>query len=96
MTKKSSGDGEELKTEVTIMDKQCKKRARLAEYEKIPRKVYISKEDFEVHGYTEGCPGCKSVLKRDDETGTTSAGGRKRSWTGLRRRSGRRRGAGNT
>ena len=29
----------------------------------VPRNVYISKEDCELYGYTERCPGCVSMLK---------------------------------
>lgn len=46
MTKAGDGDGEELKTEVTIMDKEYRERARLEEHEAVPRKVYIAKEDL--------------------------------------------------
>ena len=58
-------DGENMKTEVTVMDKEY--RERLDEermgYEAVPRRVYLQKGDFERHGYTKGCPGCVSILK---------------------------------
>ena len=73
MTKAGDGDGEELKTEVTIMDKEYRERARLEEHEAVPRKVYIAKEDLEVHGYTVGCPGCKSVLRGTTRQAHTEA-----------------------
>ena len=63
MTKEAEGDGEDLKNEVTIMDKEYRERAKMEESEPVPRKVYISKDDLEVHGYTVGCPGCKSALR---------------------------------
>ncbi len=63
MTHERPGDGEEMKTEVTIMDKEYRERTRVEEHEAVPRKVYISKDDFETHGYAAGCPGCKSVLR---------------------------------
>ena len=63
MTKERPGDGEEMKTEVTIMDKEYRERTRVEEHEAVPRKVYISKDDLEAHGYTVGCAGCMSVLR---------------------------------
>ena len=63
MTKEAEGDGEDLKNEVTIMDKEYRERAKMEESEPVPRKVYISKDDLEVHGYTVGCSGCKSALR---------------------------------
>ena len=30
----------------------------------MPRNFYLKERDFESHGYTEGCPGCTSLLKR--------------------------------
>ncbi len=45
------------------MDKEYRERTRGEEHEAVPRKVYISKDDLETHGYTVGCPGCKSVLR---------------------------------
>ena len=63
MTEAKAGDGEELKTEVTIMDKDYRERVRDSEGEAVPRKVYISREDVEVHGYTVKCPGCVSILR---------------------------------
>ena len=63
MTEEKAGDGEELKTEVTIMDKDYRERVRDSEGEAVPRKVYISREDVEVHGYTAKCPGCVSILR---------------------------------
>jgi hypothetical protein len=71
MTKESEGDGEELKNEVTIMDKDYRERTREEEHEAVPRKVYISKDDLEIHGYTVGCPGCKSVLRGTTRQGHT-------------------------
>ena len=71
MTKESEGDGEELKNEVTIMDKDYRERTREEEHEAVPRKVYISKDDLEIHGYTVGCPGCESVLRGTTRQGHT-------------------------
>ena len=30
----------------------------------MPRNFYLKERDYESHGYTEGCPGCISLLKR--------------------------------
>ena len=63
MDKGRPGDGEDLGTEVRVMDKDYKERMRQAEHEALPRHVYIKKEDLEEHGYTVGCPGCKAILR---------------------------------
>ena len=58
------GDGEDLKTEVTVMDEHYKERVREgATGEAIPRRMYIKKSDVEEHGYTARCPGCISILR---------------------------------
>ena len=61
-----SGGGEEgegPKTEVIIMDKEYRERMKAEDHETVPRKVYITKEDLETHGYTAKCPGCISILR---------------------------------
>ena len=63
MTKEGTGDGEDLKTDVTIMDKDYRERMRVEEHEAVPRKVYITREDVETYGYTVKCPGGISNLK---------------------------------
>ena len=63
MTKDSEGDGEDLGTEVRIMDKDYKERIRDEDYEVVPRKMYITIDDLEKHGYTERCPGCIAILR---------------------------------
>ena len=30
--------------------------------EAVPRRMFIQKSDLEQHGYTAGCPGCRSLL----------------------------------
>ncbi len=98
MTKERPGDGEEMKTEVTIMDKEYRERTRVEEHEAVPRKVYISKDDFgnaRVHG---GMPRMQVGAEGDDETGahrTLQDEGGKRSWRGRRRRREQRREWGN-
>ena len=61
----SEADGEDLKTEVTVMDEHYKERVREgATGEAVPRRMYIKKSDVEEHGYTARCPGCISILRR--------------------------------
>ena len=58
----SEGDGDGLKTEVTIMDYKEKIRDE-AKDEVVPRSMYIKKSDVEEQGYTVTCPGCISILR---------------------------------
>ena len=59
-------DGEWMKLDVTVMDQQHRDqlRGQREDLEKVPRNFYLKERDFESHGYTEGCPGCISLLKR--------------------------------
>ena len=59
-----NADGEGMRLEVTVMDKEYRERIARPEHEAVPRAVYIRKEDLEEFGYTVGCPGCKSILKK--------------------------------
>ena len=64
-------DGEGLKLEVTIMNKDCRERVRgEAEGEAVPRRMFIRKQDVDEHGYTVRCPGCVSILRGNGEAGT--------------------------
>ena len=63
MSEEKVGQGEMLKNDVTIMDKDYRERVQEEEQEAVPRKVYISKEDVETFGYTARCPGCVSILR---------------------------------
>lgn len=54
-------DGEKL--EVTVMGPGEKESIVKDTSKPVPRNVYISKRDLELHGYSSGCPGCKSILK---------------------------------
>ena len=57
-------EGEDLSTEVTIMDKDYKEKVKEEAREQgVPRRVYIKREDVEKHGYTSRCPGCISILR---------------------------------
>ena len=66
--------GEDLKLEVTIMDKDYRERMREeATEEAVPRIMSIRKQDAEEHGYTVRCPGCVCVcvdFEGNGEAGT--------------------------
>ena len=59
-----NADGEGMRLDVTVMDKEYREGIARPEHEAIPRAVYIRKEDLEEFGYTVGCPGCRSILKK--------------------------------
>ena len=60
----SEADGDDLKTEVTIMDKDYREKIRdEASGEVVPRRMYIKKIDVEEHGHTVQCPSCISILR---------------------------------
>ena len=64
MNQDKDGDVEDLKADVTIMDKDYRERIRNEEqHEAVPRRMYISKDDVEIHGYTQRCPGCVAILR---------------------------------
>ena len=46
-----------------MMDKEYQRKVRFVEV--APRRMYIEKDDLQEHGYTVGCPGCKSLLMGD-------------------------------
>ena len=56
-------DGERLKTEVIVMDKEYKEKLEAEEHVPIPKRVYISRENLEEFGFTARCPGCVSLLR---------------------------------
>ena len=63
-TEGSEGDGDVLKIEVTIMDKDYREKIRdEARNEVVPRRMYIKKSDVEEHGYTVRCFRCISSLR---------------------------------
>ena len=45
---------------MTEGEKGKREWGRLRQEDK-PRRTYLKKEDFEVHGYTEGCKGCRWI-----------------------------------
>ena len=57
------GDGEDMGTGVTIMDKEYRERLEGEENVPVPRRLYIQKQDLDRLGYTVGCPGCVSVIR---------------------------------
>ena len=61
--------------EVRIMGKDYAER--MAQYQENnmaePRRTYLKKEDFEVHGYTVDCPGCVSILRATARQAHTEA-----------------------
>ena len=58
------GDGDDLKIEGTIMDKDYREKiGDEAKGEVVPRRMYIRKSDVEEHGYTVRCPGCILILR---------------------------------
>ena len=59
-----NADGEGMRLDVTVMDREYRESVARPEHESIPRAVYIRKEDLEEFGYTVGCPGCQSILKK--------------------------------
>ena len=65
-------DGEMLKMDVKVMDKEYRDQleAAASERETVPRRVAIGKQDLETFGFSVNCPGCKAVLKRDHKTET--------------------------
>ena len=59
-----NADGEALKLEVPEAVRMAPEEERAEEEELVvPRNVYLKKADFEVHGYSKDCKGCKSVLR---------------------------------
>ena len=85
MSQEKGGDGEDLKAEVTIMDKDYRERIQKDEHEAVPRRMYIAKDDVEVHGYTQRCPGCVAIL-RGTANQSHSVGCRKRLEEAMRGR----------
>lgn len=63
VNKEEEGDGEELKHEVVVMDRNYNEERSKPLIP--PRRVYVEKKDLEEHGYTARCPGCRSILMGD-------------------------------
>ena len=76
MNKEKDPEGEEMKHEVVVMDKDYKEimKEMYQDDEAVPRRAGFSRKDLETHGFTVGCAGCKSVLlggRRQGHTFTT-------------------------
>ena len=57
-------DGDDLKLEVTVMDKDYRERMREeAADEAVPRRMFIRVLDVDEHGYALRCPGCVTILR---------------------------------
>ena len=61
-------DGERLKSEVKIIDKEYKEKLEAEAHVQVPKRVRISRENFEEFGCTARCPGCMHVAPQDCET----------------------------
>ena len=53
-------------------DQKDESEWRKARQEEAPRRTYLKKDDFLVHGYTDGCPQCTYT----ERNGNAKAGGR--------------------
>ena len=61
-----NADGEALKMEVPEAVRMAPEEERKEEESEelvVPRNVYLKKADFEMHGYSKDCRGCKSMLR---------------------------------
>ena len=73
-SEEEEGDGEGMRTDVRVMDKDYRERLEGEERAMpVPRRVYISKADLDRWGYTVGCPGCVSIIRRTARQGHTEA-----------------------
>ena len=68
-----NADGEMLKVEKLGETAEPKTDELVREELSAPRRVYIQKGDFEQHGYSARCPGCRSILKGTTRQGHTEA-----------------------
>lgn len=60
----ANADGENLRGQVRIMDKEYRERMVSSEpHMPVTRRMHIKREDLENFGYTVMCPGCTSLLK---------------------------------
>ena len=61
-------DGERLKGEVVILDKDYKEKLEMEDHFLVFKMLYTTGEDLEVFGFTARCPACTSLLKETGET----------------------------
>ena len=67
-------DGERLPTVTRVMqDEDVRRVKETMGEEEVPRSFAITKEDLAKHGYTDGCAGCKAVLRGVARQGHTPA-----------------------
>ena len=64
-------DGEKLKGEVVVVNRDGKERLGREEHVPVPkRRVHITRENLDNFGFTARCLGFMSLLRRDGTTGT--------------------------
>ena len=56
-------DGECLKSEVVVMDKEYKEKPEAEDHVPVPKRLCISRENLKEFGFTARCPGCMSLLR---------------------------------
>ena len=64
-------DGEKLPGVVRVMTEVEEQNENTMAEEKVPRSFQITKEDLGRHGYSDGCPGCKAILRGTARQGHT-------------------------
>ena len=55
-------DGERPEGEVVMMDKDYKEKLGTEEHVPVPKRVYTTREDLEVFGFTARCPRCMAFF----------------------------------
>ena len=58
-----NADGEALRREVPEAVKMAPEEEKEEEELVVPRNIYLKKSDFETHGYSKDCKGCRAVLR---------------------------------
>ena len=58
-----NADGEALRREVPEAVKMAPEEEKEEEEIVVPRNIYLRKSDFEAHGYSRDCKGCRAVLR---------------------------------
>ena len=58
-----NADGEALRMEVPEAVRMAPEEEKEEEELVVPRNVYLKKSDFETHGYSKDCKGCRAVLR---------------------------------
>ena len=55
-------DGEKLKMDVKVMDKDFVEKLQQEAEERVPRRMDLTKEIMERYGYSKGCDGCRAMI----------------------------------